>query len=124
MVYHLLGALLVTFRHISAEAMQPFSALYMVPYIVVMILYQRLGFWAWFWPVLYGIHAVLLQFTDLPIRFSGGLEMLNLAVPVFGYGLISILVGHAYSRFALWKLKTIAQSSFPDTPPDSGGMEE
>lgn len=119
-LYHLVGALLVTFGKLPMQDLQPFSALYMSPYIALMILHQRLGGWAWCWPVLYAAHAAMLHFTDLPLRFAGQWDVLNLAVPVFGYGLISILVGHAYNRFALYQLRRIARAEFPELPADSG----
>ncbi len=33
-----------------------------------------------------------------------------MVVPVFGYGLFAIVVGHIYSRFALWQLKRLARA--------------
>jgi hypothetical protein len=120
-LYHLAGALLVTFGHLPMRTLQPFSALYMSPYIALMIFHQRLGAWAWCWPVLYAVHAALLQFTELPLRFAGKFELLNLAVPVFGYGLVSILVGHAYNRFALYQLRRIARRSLDSA---GGGVED
>ncbi|MBI2435144.1 MAG: hypothetical protein HYV26_19985 [Candidatus Hydrogenedentes bacterium] len=111
-IYHLLGALLITFGSLAIEHMQPFSACYMVPFLVVLILVQRLGFWAWIWPVLYAMHAVLVA-VGAPIVFPRHLELLNMALPVFGYGLVAILVGHAYSRFALWRLKRLTRSGLP-----------
>ena len=108
-IYHLLGALLVSFGKMHVGHMQPFSAFYMTPFLVVIIVYQRLGLWAWCWPVLYGVHAVLLYTGNID-RFVGQYALLNLVVPVFGYGLVSIVIGHVYSRFALWKVKTLARS--------------
>ena len=92
--------------------MQPWSAAYMTPYLILMVLYQRLGFWAWIWPLLYGLHGIAL-FFGAPIRFSGELELLNIVVPIFGYGLIAILTGHVYSRYALWKLKALTRGAIP-----------
>ena len=51
----------------------------------------------------------------IPIRFEREYELLNIAAPVFGYGLIAILAGHIYSRYALWKLKTLTRNAIPDT---------
>ena len=47
-------------------------------------------------------------------------------VPVFGYGLVAILLGHAYSRYALWNLKKLTRSIASDVPegqddPDTEG---
>lgn len=120
-VYHLIGALLITYGYVSLRYLQPFSAAYMVPYLVLLIVSQRLGFWAWFWPVLYALHALALLW-NAP-RFRGDLELLNVLLPVFGYGLIAILVGHIYSRFALHKLKRLARTGLEETvmdaPPES-----
>ena len=113
-VYHLIGALLISFNYMAIQYLQPWSALYMTPYLVAMALYQRLGFWAWLWPLLYGVHALLLM-LGLPVRFGREYELLNIVVPVFGYGFIAILVGHIYSRYALYKLKTLTRDAIPDT---------
>lgn len=122
-VYHLAGALLVSFNFLSLHHMQPFSAAYMAPFLVVMIVYQGLGVWAWSWPVLYGLHAILLLANIMP-SFSGQLQLLNMIVPVFGYGLVAILAGHAYSRFALWQLRRLAQSGLDDLPAEDDLGEE
>lgn len=112
LAYHLVGALFISFNYMSIRYMQPWSAAYMTPYLILMVVYQRLGFWAWLWPVLYGLHAVALL-LDMPIRFSHELELLNMVAPIFGYGLIAILIGHLFSRYALWKLKSLTRSAIP-----------
>ncbi len=112
--WHLMGALLVSFTWLHLQYLQTWSAIYMVPFLCYTIQVQRLGFWAWIWPLGYGLHALLLA-ADAPIRFSGDYTLLNLVVPVLGYGLLAILVGHAYSRFALYKLKSLARAGIgPD----------
>jgi len=121
LAYHLVGALLISFNYISIKYMQPWSAAYMTPYLILMVVYQKLGFWAWLWPVLYGLHAIGLM-LGLPIRFGIELELLNIVAPIFGYGLIAILTGHLYSRYALWKLKSLTRGTIPgyddEVPPD------
>jgi len=112
-VYHLVGALLISFNYLPVQYLQPWSALYMTPYLIIMVVYQRLGFWAWLWPVLYGVHAALML-AGAPVRFEREYELLNIAVPVFGYGLFAILAGHLYSRYALWKVKTLTRNAIPD----------
>lgn len=114
-IYHLVGALLVSFRWLSFEHMQPYSALYMAPFLMVLIVYQRLGFWAWFWPVLYLLHAGLLL-AGFPVSFRGKWMILNMVVPVFAYGLVAILIGHIYSRYALLNLKRVAQQGLQHAP--------
>ncbi len=112
-VYHLVGVLFISFNYMPIHYLQPWSALYMTPYLIVMALYQRLGFWAWLWPLLYGLHALLLL-LGLPVRFGHQYELLNIVVPVFGYGFVAILAGHIYSRYALYKLKTLTRGAIPD----------
>jgi len=117
--YHLVGVFLIAFRHLPLEYMQPFSALYMVPFFIAMTISQRLGFWAFIWPLLYGVHALLLV-AGVPIRFTDvHLEIFNMIVPVFGYGFVAIIVGHIYSRYALHRLKALVRSGFdPDSAND------
>jgi hypothetical protein len=119
-VHHLLGALLVTFNYLSLDKMQPYSAAYMAPFLGAMIVQQRLGIWAWIWPVLYGGHAVAVL-AGYPVEFRGQWQMLNMVVPVFGYGLVAILVGHAYSRFALWQLKRLTRSGLSESEAEDEG---
>ncbi len=121
--YHLVIAMLVSFNHISLRNMQPFSAAYMAPYLVILIVYQGLGFWAWIWPALYALHAALLL-AGAPIRFPAHIPLLDMIVPVFGYGLVAILAGHAYSRYALWNLKRVTRTVLPEFPTDADGDPE
>lgn len=122
-IYHLVGALLVIFRLLPFDLLQPYSAAYMVPFLIYMIWVQKLGFWAWFWPVLYGLHAVLLA-AGAPVSFPGDLKVLDMVVPVFGYGLLAILIGHLYSRYALYRLRSLARSGLDaDAPPEEDGPE-
>lgn len=120
-VHHLAAAILVSFNYLQFKHMQPFSAAYMAPFLVVMILYQKLGFWAWVWPVLYALHAVLLL-CGAPIAFTGQWQLLNMVLPVFGYGLAAIVTGHCYSRFALRQLQRVARTGLPgdEEMPSSG----
>ncbi|MBI1317614.1 MAG: hypothetical protein GC168_01525 [Candidatus Hydrogenedens sp.] len=119
-MYHLLLALLVSFRTISMLDMQPLSAIYMAPFLIVMIVRQDLGFWAWIWPVLYALHGVAAA-AGAPIVFHGQWQLMNMIVPVFGYGLVAILIGHAYSRYALYRLKSLARSGLPEGEEDGEG---
>jgi hypothetical protein len=108
-LWHLVGAVLIATRHLPLEYMQPFSALYMAPFFVGMTVSQRLGFWAYIWPALYALHAGLIC-AGFPIRFTDvNLEIFNMLLPVFGYGLVAILVGHVYSRYAFHRLKSLAR---------------
>lgn len=118
-VYHLALALLVGLRYISYEYLQPWSALYMVPFLVVMVVSQGLGFWAWVWPALYAIHALAIL-AGAP-HFRGQWFAFDVLVPIFGYGLISIVVGHCYSRYALRRLKALARVEGGDADGENGG---
>ncbi len=103
--------------------MQPISALYIIPFFVYVGIIQR-GSGSPFmmlWPTLYAIHAILLV-AGAPIYFGGKWEMLNMLVPVIGYGVIAALAAHIYSRYALRRLRTLATS--PETADQSieGGL--
>jgi hypothetical protein len=86
--------------------MQPISALYVVPFLCYLGLkMRRVGSpFMTLWPALYGIHAVLLV-TGVPIGMG---PMLDMFVPIVGYGLIATLAGHIYSRVALRRLRRLA----------------
>ena len=65
------------------------------------------------WPALYALHAILIL-AGVPILFSGHWDALNMLIPTVGYGLLTGLIAHVYSRFALWKLRRIARDSIQD----------
>jgi hypothetical protein len=106
-------------RYLSVEYLQPWSALYMAPFLVVMVVTQRLGFWAWVWPALYALHAVAIL-AGAP-HFRGQWFALDVLVPIFGYGLASMIIGHFYSRYALHRLKALARVGGGDD--DTGERE-
>jgi hypothetical protein len=55
-------------------------------------------------PLLYAIHAILI-IADAPIFFTGILAVpLNMLLPLI-YTLLTYMIGHLYSRYALKKLK-------------------
>ena len=95
--------------YLSIKYMQPVSALYVVPFLVFLYLWQRpiISPLALLWPTLYAIHAILVV-AGVPIQFGGSLVFLNMLIPIAGYGILCGLVGHVYSRYALKKLKTTA----------------
>ena len=116
----LLGASVVAMIwEVPLKYMQPVSAIFVVPFFVVMaILVRPVGGWPMLlWPVLYGLHAVLIM-AGVPILFTGELVFLNILVPVAGYGILAGLVSHAYSRLALSKVKRLSRMNLP------GGAEE
>ncbi len=107
---------------IPAAYMQPISALYVVPFLVGLWLLMRpmVGFPALLWPILYAAHAILTV-AGVPILFTGRpWEGLNMVIPVMGYGLLTGVVQHLYSRVMLGRLKQVAQSGVdPSDKPSS-----
>jgi hypothetical protein len=88
--------------------MQPISALYIVPFLVALNFLMRpaVGYIGLLWPLLYALHAVLIV-AGAPIAFVGRWEPLNMIVPIIGYGLLTSLIGHLYSRWALHSVRSI-----------------
>ena len=107
------------FGYIPIRYMQPVSAIYMVPFLVVIWFLIRPASSGLFllWPALYGLHAVLLV-AGVPILFSGKWDCMNMLLPTIGYGLLTTLVMHIYSRFALGRLRHLART---DLPADADG---
>jgi len=97
-------------RYIPIEYMQPVAAIYVVPFLVFLYLWQRpkISPLMLIWPVFFAIHAILIV-TGVPIVFSkeSGLVSLNMYIPTFGYGFITFGISHIYSRYAMKKLKNI-----------------
>ncbi|MGA2796019.1 MAG: hypothetical protein ABSE63_00425 [Thermoguttaceae bacterium] len=99
---------------IPHKYMQPVSAIYVVPFLVMLVLSKHSiirGPIVFLWPGLYALHAILIL-AGVPILFSGRWDALNMLIPTVGYGLLVSLISHVYSRFALWKLRRIAGGSF------------
>jgi len=108
----LISVTLGVLGYIPIKYMQPVSAIYVVPFIVSIGIWQRpsvnpAGFLAWLWPTLYVIHAILIV-AGVPILFHKPWTALNMLIPIAGYGILCGLLGHVYSRYALKKLKTAA----------------
>ncbi len=95
--------------YLSIKYMQPVSALYVVPFLVFLYLWQRpiISPLVLLWPSLYAIHAILIV-AGVSIYFDRPWIFLNMLIPVVGYGILCGLIGHVYSRYALKKLKTAA----------------
>ena len=107
----------------AEKYMQPISAIYCVPFLVALNFLMRpaAGTIPLLWPLLYALHAVLIV-AGAPIVFVGAWESLNLLVPIVGYGLLTSMVGHVYSRWALYHVRTLAtQSGAGATSPPPGG---
>jgi hypothetical protein len=92
----------------NGKYMQPISALYVVPFMVALNFLMRpaTGYIPLLWPFLYALHAMLI-IVGLPIAFVGGWESLNIIIPIVGYGVLTSLAGHVYSRWALQKARAI-----------------
>jgi len=104
------GSVLLGIRgFIPIEYMQPVSALYVVPFLVFLVVWQRpvVSLLSLLWPILYALHAVLVV-MGVPIQFGGRLDFLNMLIPTAGYGILCGLLGHVYSRYALKKLREAA----------------
>ncbi len=108
----LLSVVLGGYYNWPIKYMQPISALYVIPFMIFIGIWQRpvvspAGFLSWLWPMLYGVHAILIV-AGVPIVFDGPWTGLNMLIPTVGYGLLCGLAGHFYSRYALRKLKAAA----------------
>lgn len=90
---------------------QPISALYVVPFTVFLALANR-TYIQLLVPVLYGLHAILLV-SGVPFRFWSDPAQ-DMPFAIMGYMVLAALIGHAYNRYALARLKRIARTS--DTP--------
>ena len=85
--------------------MQPISAIYCVPFLVgLWLLLRPVSIPLALWPALCGLHAILIV-VGAPIVFVGAWSSLNMLIPVCGYGMLTGLISHVYSRFALRKLR-------------------
>ncbi|MDO8302033.1 MAG: hypothetical protein Q7T18_02215 [Sedimentisphaerales bacterium] len=97
--------------YFTLKYMQPISAIYLVPFTTFLYFWQRpkVGPLMLLWPILYTIHALLIV-VGVPIVFSeeSRLFFLNMFIPTFGYGFLTFVIGHIYSRYALKKLKATA----------------
>jgi hypothetical protein len=106
--------------YIPERLMQPVSATYVVPFMLYLgwKLRETSSPFMLLWPLLYGIHAILIA-TGVPI--SRG-PMFDMWFPLVGYGLGAGLAGHIYSRIALRRLRSLA-SSRPEPPQPGAGLD-
>lgn len=100
--------------------MQPISALYVVPFMLYLGWKQRetSSPFMMLWPVLYGIHAILIA-VGIPISRGPVFDMF---FPIVGYGLVAGISGHIYSRIALRRLRSLTSSS-PEPPQAGAGLD-
>jgi len=103
--------------------MQPVSAIYVVPFLVILWLLMRpmVGPITLLWPVLYALHAVLIL-IGIPILFTGPWDSLNMLIPTCGYGMLTALISHVYSRIMLRRLRcmtrgNLSSEAFEETRP-------
>ena len=116
----ILGSIALTgWYHIPEQYMQPISAIYCIPFLVGLWFLQRpvSSPIMLLWPA-FGLHAILIV-AGAPIVFVGAWSGLNMLIPVIGYGMLTGLISHAYSRFALRKLRGAAEGC-----PDNESVEE
>jgi len=103
----LLGSMeLAMLGYISDKYLLPLMTLFVVPFNVYLYFIQRprLGPVLLICPILYTIHAILI-IAGVPIFFTGTFAVpLNMFLPVI-YTFLTYMIGHAYSRYALNKLK-------------------
>ena len=97
--------------------MQPINAAIAVPFMVYLA-YRMRRFSTpvmFLWPALYAAHAILvLAAVPWFVNLDPGLSTLSFLV----YGLFAVLVAHAYSRYALRKLRGLAGP--PEDVPTGG----
>ena len=95
--------------YLPNEYIQPVSALYGVPILIATFITMRpmLGPIYLLWPILYGIHAILVV-AGAPIQFEGQWASLNLLIPTVGYGILTGLVGFLFGQYSLKRLRDIA----------------
>jgi hypothetical protein len=107
-------ALLTAHGTIPRTHVQMWSALYMVPFLTFLVLWQRpvIGWrWGLLWPALYGLHALAMA-LGAPIVFTGQWKFLSMVIPLLGYGLLAGLVGHLHSRSLLRRIRALAGADF------------
>ncbi|MBN2311389.1 MAG: hypothetical protein JXR94_20600 [Candidatus Hydrogenedentes bacterium] len=110
--------------YIPSTYMQPVSALYSVPFLLFLAyrLWPIAGPIPLLWPLLYSVHAVLIL-AGAPILFTGSWEGLNILIPVGGYGMLTSLIGFAYSRYALRRLKRLARIEGGENGPETQAID-
>ena len=95
--------------YLPEKYMQPISAIYAVPFLIVLGLWRRTPVTSpvmWLWPVLYSVHAILVA-TGAPLfrSIDGGTHMF---IATFGYGALIGLLAYVHSRLTMRKLKKLA----------------
>jgi len=103
------------FSLIPSQYLFSMTAAYAVPFLLYRCwARRRTSPFMLLWPGLTTIHAILALAGVHP--FSDKISASTFLAPIVGYGAIAGLASHLYSRFALHKLRNLAQ------PPDSGNL--
>ena len=110
--------LLLVLQHVICVPipyLQPAMAGVAVPVIVLLICRGRDDpkWLCLVWPALYALHALLIL-TGVPIP-SFGVPYLDTLLPLSLYAMVSLVVAHIYSRYALWRLRILAYSASDET---------
>jgi hypothetical protein len=87
---------------------QPISAIYCVPFLVALnlLIWPATGYIPLLWPLLYAVHALLIL-AGATIVFAPPSDSLNMLIPIVGYGALTALISHLYSRWALHNVRTL-----------------
>ena len=103
-----ISVILTHWSYLPYGYLQPLSALYAVPIMIVMYISMRSTLSPFFvlWPILYCVHAILVV-VGAPIQFAGELRVLNLLIPAIGYGVVTGVVGYLFGQYSLKRLRDI-----------------
>jgi len=100
-----LNVLLGFFNLYDPRYMQPISAIYVVPFMLVIIFFTHpIAKINLIWPILYAVHAVLTIFK-IPVFFDSQYLLLNMS-SIFIYGLFTLLISFFVGQINLQKLKS------------------
>jgi hypothetical protein len=102
------NVLLGIFNLIPVRYWLPASALYNVPFLVWICVRGKRPPIFYLWPFLYAVHAALIV-AGTPVLSQDNLFPLNICIATFGYGILTALIGHLYSRVALARLKRLSR---------------
>lgn len=94
---------------LSVGSMLPLSVLYMAPFMIFAYWFfpRDKGRWFLFSPVLYAVYA-FAPLAGAPIAFDRRHGLMMVVLGALGAQIVSALLGHAYNRYALFKLRQLA----------------
>jgi hypothetical protein len=100
-----LNVLLGFFNFFDLRYAQPISAIYVVPFLLVIFyLIRPASIIIFIWPILYAAHAVL-TLLKIPVFFDSRYSALNMS-SIAIYGLFTFLISFIIGRITLRKLKS------------------